>query len=254
MENSSPSPISPESPTTYAPDAFRPSITVLAFLGMLALIAIVLIVAVVGFVVANHGDFTAITHQTVPFALAVQGLIDVIAAVYLLIVLPGLAHTTLRGLGFRMPRASDVGIAILGAIAMIVVVNGLGNVIDSLLHAKHQQEAVKIFLGVHDPVVKAAFALLAIVVAPISEEIAFRVFVFSAVRRYAPFWLAAIVSGILFGLAHTDVYALVPLIFGGVILCGVYARTRNAWMSMISHGLFNGASVVALYLAPQLTK
>jgi membrane protease YdiL (CAAX protease family) len=39
-----------------------------------------------------------------------------------------------------------------------------------------------------------------------------------------------------------------------MILCAVYARTRNAWMSMITHGVFNAVSVVALYFAPQLTK
>lgn len=221
---------------------------------MLALVAIVAVIAVVAYLVANHGNVSSLQHQTVPFAVAIQAVIDVLVVVYLAIVLPAISRTTLAGLGFRTPRASEIGVALLGALLMVLVVNGLGTLVDAVSHVKHQQEAIKLFLGVRDPLVKAAFAALAVIVAPIAEEFAFRVFIFNAMRRYGGFWLAAIVSGIFFGLAHTDPYAFVPLILGGIILCGVYARTGNAWMSMITHGVFNGVSVVALYFAPQLTK
>lgn len=254
MENSSLSPTSPGSQTTFAPDGFRPGSSVLALLGMLVLVALVAIVAIVAYVVAHHGDVRSLTRQTVPFAVTIQAVIDLLVVAYLALVLPPLAGTSLAGLGFRVPRASDVGIALAGALVMVLVVNGMGTIIDALFHAKHQQEAIKLFLSVRDPLVKAAFAALAVIVAPIAEEFAFRVFIFNAVRRYGGFWIGAIVSGICFGLAHTDLYAFIPLIFGGMILCGVYARTKNAWMSMITHGVFNGVSVVALYLAPQLTK
>jgi membrane protease YdiL (CAAX protease family) len=43
-----------------------------------------------------------------------------------------------------------------------------------------------------------------------------------------------------------------PLAVGGVILCAVYAKTENAYAPMITHGLFNAVSFVALFYAPQL--
>lgn len=254
MENSSPSPTSPASPIVFGPSAFRPGSTILVFIGMLVLVAVVAIAAIAAYLVAHHGDISALTRQSVPFAVSIQAVIDLIVVVYLAIVLPPLAGASLAALGFRTPRAADIGIALIGAVVMVVVVNGLGTIVDALFHARHQQEAIKLFLSVHDPMVKAGFAALAVVVAPIAEEFAFRVFIFNAVRRYGGFWIGAIVSGVFFGLAHTDLYAFVPLIFGGMILCAVYARTRNAWMSMITHGLFNGVSVLALYVAPQLSK
>ena len=253
MENSSPSQTLPDSPIVFGPNAFRPGVTILALLGMLVLVFAIGIVAVIA-ALASHGMSILRVSHDVPFALALQVLIDLCVVVYLVLVLPSLANTSLKDLGFRVPTARDIGIALAGAVAMIVVVNGLGTIIDKALHTQHEQEAIKLFLGVHDPIVKAGFAGLAVIVAPIAEEFAFRVFIFNAARRYWPFWGAALVSGICFGAAHWDKYAFVPLILGGIILCAVYARSRNAWMSMITHGVFNAVSVVALYFAPQLTK
>lgn len=253
MENSSLSQTLPDSPIVFGPNAFRPGITVLALLGLLVLVFAIGFVAIFAYLAA-HGLNLMSVARDVPFALTLQVLIDLCVVIYLVLVLPPLADTSLKDLGFRVPTSRDIGVALLGALAMVVVVNGLGTIIDKLLHTRHEQEAIKLFLSVHDPLVKAGFAGLAVIVAPLAEEFAFRVFIFNAARRYWPFWIAALVSGVCFGAAHWDKYAFLPLILGGVILCAVYARTRNAWMSMITHGVFNAVSVVALYFAPQLTK
>ena len=61
-------------------------------------------------------------------------------------------------------------------------------------------------------------------------------------------------SGLLFGTAHADLFELIPLALGGVVLCGVYYITRNAFASMISHALFNSFSIVVLLMFPKLTQ
>jgi membrane protease YdiL (CAAX protease family) len=66
--------------------------------------------------------------------------------------------------------------------------------------------------------------------------------------------VGAVVSGLLFGIAHGDPFEVMPLAFGGMVLCGVYYITRNAYASMISHALFNSISIFALLFAPQLTQ
>jgi membrane protease YdiL (CAAX protease family) len=63
-----------------------------------------------------------------------------------------------------------------------------------------------------------------------------------------------VLSGVLFGIAHGDIYAALPLALGGIVLCAVYYRTRNAFAPMISHALFNGLSIVALLVAPGITR
>jgi len=133
---------------------------------------------------------------------------------------------------------------------MVVVANGLASLIDAAAHAKHQQDVVEVFRNLHDRTAVAVFAFFAIVFAPLAEETLFRVFFFNLGLRYGGFWMGAVISGTLFGMAHGDAYAAIPLALGGVILCYVYYRTRNAWASMISHGIFNALSILALLFAP----
>ncbi|MDQ2865835.1 MAG: CPBP family intramembrane metalloprotease, partial [Candidatus Eremiobacteraeota bacterium] len=126
--------------------------------------------------------------------------------------------------------------------------------LEYVTHQKHDQQVVEMFKHVHAPAIVAFFAVFAIVIAPIAEEMMFRVFFFNLGLRFRGFWFGAVLSGLLFGAAHADAFAFLPLVFGGIILCYVYYRTRNAFASMITHGLFNSLSIFALIFAPNLTK
>jgi membrane protease YdiL (CAAX protease family) len=182
-----------------------------------------------------------------------QFVVEGVLVVLVLAALPSLSKFSLSELGFRMPTASNVGTAILGAGVMVVVANGGATLIESLAHSQHQQDIVQIFKQLHDSKTIAIFVAFAVVFAPFAEETFFRVFFFNLGMRYAGFWGGAAVSGVLFGIAHGDVYAALPLALGGVVLCAVYYRTRNAYASMISHALFNTLSIVLLLFVPKIT-
>ena len=104
----------------------------------------------------------------------------------------------------------------------------------------------------HDPRLLIAFTVFACVLAPFMEETIFRVFLFNAVRRYWGFWPGALISGLCFGIAHGDPLAAIPLALGGVVLAFVYYRTNNAFASMVTHGLFNSYTILALIFTPHL--
>ena len=89
------------------------------------------------------------------------------------------------------------------------------------------------------------------VVAPICEEFFFRGFLFGVLRemnvevagRQLGPWLAAVIVGILFGIAHTgsvssDQY-LIPLGFLGFVLCLVRWRTGSLYPCMALHSFNN---------------
>jgi membrane protease YdiL (CAAX protease family) len=175
-------------------------------------------------------------------------------ALLLLACLRWVSRLSLRELGYRPPHARDVATAIVGSIVMALVGDGGESLIESFTGTKHSQLPVEMLKHLHDPGLLGAFAGFAVVLVPLMEETIFRVFVFNAFARYGGFWFGAIVSGVLFGIAHGDVYALFPLALGGIVLAYVYSRTRNAYASMITHGLFNAFSIAALVFAPQLTK
>lgn len=239
-------------PTRWPQDSFRAGPTALLILAAIG-------VAAVGFVI---GAVYLFTHRAdvgrgpnfVIAAVVVQLLVEGSAVAVILAALPRVSKFSLRELGFYAPRPWQIGIGLLGAIAMIVVVEGGASLIETLAHQKHEQSVVELFRHVVGTNVMWFFALFAVVLAPFMEEVIFRIFIFNAGLRYGGFWLGAVVSGLCFGGAHMDLFVLVPLALGGMILCGVYYRTRNAFASMISHGCFNAVTVLALIYAPQLAK
>jgi membrane protease YdiL (CAAX protease family) len=178
--------------------------------------------------------------------------------VLILVALPLLTHFSIRDLGFRAIDARVIGYALLGAIGMILIADFGSTLIENATHAVHPQLVERIFEHLrHQKSALIFFVLFAVVLQPVAEETIFRVLIFNIGLRYGGFWTGAIVSGALFGLAHTatggtDIVSGILLAFGGMILCWVYYRSRNAYASMISHGLFNALSTAALYFAPKL--
>lgn len=172
----------------------------------------------------------------------------------LLIGLPRITGFSLHQLGFAPPRAKQIGIACAGTLAAIVVVSVVSQVLESAFHLKHEQAIIQQFVQLRSPWRIAFFTFFAIVIGPIAEETIFRVFLFNIGLRYGGFWLGAIVSAVLFGLAHGNLIDAMPLACVGLVLAGVYYNTRNAYASMLTHALFNAFSVVGLLLSPHILK
>jgi membrane protease YdiL (CAAX protease family) len=97
-------------------------------------------------------------------------------------------------------------------------------------------------------------AVFVCVIAPIAEETFFRGFFFGALRRWRIVlagrdlgsWLAAIVTGIVFGLAHVGsapAQYLVPLGFLGFVLCLVRWRTRSLYPCIALHSVNNSLAL-----------
>jgi membrane protease YdiL (CAAX protease family) len=95
------------------------------------------------------------------------------------------------------------------------------------------------------------FALLAVVIAPVTEEFIFRGLLFRAIRDRRGFWPGAIVSALLFGLVHylpdnpwRSVVALqAVMVFTGLGLAFVYEKRRNIVANMAGHAAFNSIAV-----------
>jgi membrane protease YdiL (CAAX protease family) len=99
-----------------------------------------------------------------------------------------------------------------------------------------------------------AAAVFVCVIAPVAEEFFFRGFLFGVLRRWrvrvagrelGP-WLAAVVVGLLFGLAHTGSASpeyLVPLGFLGFVLCLIRWRTGSLYPCMALHAFNNSLAL-----------
>jgi membrane protease YdiL (CAAX protease family) len=245
--NDSTSATSPAWPTRWPKNSFT---SVGSWL--LAIVIALLFIALFFFSLKNQVT-TKMDPAVFDLGLAAQFILEGVLVAIVLFAMPKMSKFSLRELGFRMPTPANIGVALSGAVAMAVVANGGATLIDYLAHSQHQQDIVEIFKQLHNTTTVALFAVFAIVFAPFAEETFFRLLFFNIGLRFGGFWVGAIVSGVLFGIAHGDLYAAIPLALGGMVLCGVYYLTRNILASMFSHALFNTLSIVVLLAAPKLS-
>jgi CAAX protease family protein len=110
-----------------------------------------------------------------------------------------------------------------------------------------EQEDIGEELGVCDPGVAVAViaVLLVVVLAPLTEELFFRGFVFAGLRSRWSLWPAALVSGLLFGLVHapTGPTAAIPLAGLGVGMAWLYDRTGSLWPCVGAHFVNNALAI-----------
>lgn len=256
MQNSSTSTASPLSPTAWPRNAFPVTLTVIVVVGAIVVVlgATIVELAIAMLTGAVHvADFA---HSppiiSADFALWSQYAAYVPVSIYFLLVLPALARRPLHELGFRMPTASDLGVGVVGAGVMWIGVTLASAVVEGLTHRHDTEPAIQLLQQIHTPGQKFEFILMAVAIAPLVEELAFRAFLFNAFRRWTSFWVAAIASGLLFGFAHVQslpglVTLGVPLAVGGIVLAGVYERTGCYWSNVLTHALFNSVSVIAVF-------
>jgi len=93
-----------------------------------------------------------------------------------------------------------------------------------------------------EPGLVALVGVLALGLAPVAEETFFRGFVFGGLRRRWGTWWAALASGLLFGLMHLQVGAIVPFTAIGVVFALAYAYSGSIWPSVAAHLAFNSVS------------
>jgi membrane protease YdiL (CAAX protease family) len=91
-----------------------------------------------------------------------------------------------------------------------------------------------------------AVILMVTLLAPVAEELFFRGFLFTALRRWIGLLPGALITGVVFGGIHaggTDTKFLVPLMVLGAILCFLYWKTNSLLAPMALHAVNNSIAL-----------
>lgn len=103
------------------------------------------------------------------------------------------------------------------------------------------------------PLAAGFLVLLAVVIAPISEELFFRGLLFRTVRDRHGFWPAALASGLPFGLVHyvpspaiDNLVLQLTMVFTGIGLAWIYERRGSVVAPMAAHMAFNVVGLVSI--------
>jgi len=101
--------------------------------------------------------------------------------------------------------------------------------------------AEKIFLGV-----------VAVVLAPVVEELLFRGILYPALKKLGRPGLAWWGSSALFALVHFNVATFVPLLLFAMVLVYLYEIFQNLLAPIVAHSLFNAANFLVLVFQDQI--
>ena len=200
-----------------------------------------------GVAAANGGSVTHPGPVTSIVGDIVFDLCFVVAAVGLL---AGRGRLRSAGFGYRRIRLrTGIGVVVVAA----VVYYGLSAVYSTLFGLSGNEKLPSELGSGHGATLVAA-GLFVCVIAPMAEELFFRGFLFGVLRgipaRVAGHdlgpWIAALITGILFGLAHTGSASsqyLIPLGFLGFVLCLVRWRTGSLYPCMALHSANNALAL-----------
>lgn len=151
----------------------------------------------------------------------------------------------------HFPKAAATGLLwllityplILAAQIVVRQVDGAGD--DS-------QMIVRYFLEHPDLKHRAAVILMAVVVAPVAEEVLFRGYFYGVIRRYGGRIPALLTSSLLFAAIHVHLPSMPGLFLLALSLCLLYERTGSLWGPITMHAAFNALTIATLIFWPEL--
>jgi len=136
---------------------------------------------------------------------------------------------------------------VLGAIRVTMVV---GNLVSQWIWRQDfqmpQHEALKEIAGHPAVSLQILLVVLAVVVAPLTEEMIFRGLFQTMIRSYLgrP-WLAIVVTSVLFAMVHGDLAHWPALFILALGLGYAYERSGSLFRPIFMHAMFNGLAVIS---------
>ncbi len=108
------------------------------------------------------------------------------------------------------------------------------------------QDVVQLFALLEYHWMRVYFVILAVIVAPIAEEILFRGILLPAAAKWCRAAGAIAITTILFALLHLHLPSLIPLAFLSLVLSLAYVYTGSIIVPIVMHMIFNAISLLTL--------
>ncbi|MFO8006772.1 MAG: CPBP family intramembrane glutamic endopeptidase [Candidatus Brocadiia bacterium] len=182
-----------------------------------------------------------------------DGAILVIAVALVRAMREGPRPTVRRALGLVWPARRGLGTAVKAAVVGAVAYVGLTRAAAAVLEyfgsswseLPRQQIGILISEAESGPVLLAA-GVMAVVLAPVAEEVLFRGILYLPLRdRLGPV-AAALVVGVVFSLCHFYPPGFFHLIVLSVVFTTAFEYTGSLWAAVVLHSLYNGLELVLL--------
>ncbi len=165
----------------------------------------------------------------------------------------GSRHTVEEQFGFTrlsFTRLLSASLLIFGAVMLMEtpLTSAVAWIMDAV-HLPHpEQESVKDFSQMKQPVMILAFFVQASVLSPMVEEFFFRGFLQTYLKNYTSTWMALVLSSGVFAFAHVSLGAALPLWLLGLVLGLAYEHTGCLLLPIGIHSCWNFITALNILL------
>ena len=151
----------------------------------------------------------------------------------------------------------NINYGVMGGVIIWLIVTFSNNFIYSIATKFFQvepptQQAIQSLLSSDNLFLFVIHSLLIVILAPITEEIFFRGFIYPYCKRKLDAKGGMLISGLIFAVAHFNFWIFIPTFIGGVILAFIYERTNSLYPAMIAHSTWNGIVIFLVYFLWEL--
>lgn len=145
-----------------------------------------------------------------------------------------------------------IGLALVCFAATYPLVLAASQIVTSLgFPVSEGDNMVNFLLGDVTPTDRIWVVVLAVVVAPLTEEFVFRGFLYGVLKKPFGSWAAMGSTALLFAAIHQNIPAIPALALLAIGFTLAYELTGSLWAPIIMHVLFNSISVVVLFFFPE---
>jgi membrane protease YdiL (CAAX protease family) len=145
---------------------------------------------------------------------------------------------------FKGKKASIGSIILWGVIGFFLAMGGqmLAASIESMFGVTPGSDNTALLTDIAktSPIVIISMVLFA----PLLEELVFRRVIFGGIYMKTNFWIATLVSAVVFAAVHNELEHLLIYTMPALVFAYLYYRTKSILTPMIAHGLMNGFVVV----------
>ncbi len=162
-------------------------------------------------------------------------------------------RTTLSDIGLqRLPNWTDLLMVPAGLVVYLALSSILVTLASSLLpwfDASQPQDTGFYQQTSYGYEIMLAFITL-VIIAPIAEEIIFRGYLFGRLKKYAPVWVAIVVTSVVFGALHGAWNLAIDTFALSVVMSLLRQNTGSLWSSILLHMSKNGLAFYILFINP----
>lgn len=142
-----------------------------------------------------------------------------------------------------------LGRAVLNGILLFIVMLVVSAIMNYLLPGGLEMQNVAAIIETADtPWERLVPLIVTGILAPVSEEILFRGFIFNCLREKFGMISSVLLTAAVFGCMHFDPIRVLPLMLGGIWLNVLYVRSGSLYVAMGAHGVWNIIMTMLIYM------